>query len=68
MIEFTIGGRKIRPEDVGEELKKAAAGQITEQLQEPYQFYSASSDWRASYCRSRCQLARRTLYPGSRLP
>ncbi len=33
MFEITIGGRKIRPEDFEEELKKAAAKQIGEELQ-----------------------------------
>jgi hypothetical protein len=33
MFEITIGGRKIRPEDFGKELKKAAAKQIAQELQ-----------------------------------
>ena len=33
MFEITIGGRKVRPEDFGEELKKAAAREIAEELQ-----------------------------------
>jgi hypothetical protein len=32
MIEFTVGGRKIRPEDFGKELEKQAATQIAEHL------------------------------------
>jgi hypothetical protein len=33
MFEITFGGRKIRPEDFGKELKKVAAKQIAEELQ-----------------------------------
>ena len=32
MIEFTIGGRRIRPEDFGKELEKQAAEQIAQSL------------------------------------
>lgn len=33
MFEITVGGKKIRPEDFGTELKKVAAKQIAEELQ-----------------------------------
>ena len=33
ILEITIGGRTIRPEDFGEELKNAAAKEIAEELQ-----------------------------------
>jgi hypothetical protein len=34
VFEITIGGKKVRPEDLGKELEKAAAKQVAEKLHE----------------------------------